>query len=187
MPVDNLKLYNQRCEFLRKHGKGHEVERAIFNALNVVYAITIDSAITIDFGHVPVEDFGHDFSKDGKFRLVKTMPPLTGCHKFDIVPILKSSEDPICSEEMFRRARELGAGFIGQTEAEKILKHQEKIPRDRRNQFILFTGTTWESTRDHKQYLPYIRFDGNKWVMDLLLIQYCGGLVHVLVPCKSLG
>ncbi len=186
MPVDNLTLYFQRCEFLRRIGRGQQVEVAILDALKVVYAIPTNPVLAVDFGQVP---FKNDFSEQG-FRLKSNTPPLTGHHSFDFMPILRAGEDPVSSEEMFRRVKELGGGALGQTEAEKIIEQENKdpkIPESRRDQFIIFPGTIWEYVRSGEICIPYILFDEAKWVLELMCVKQCGNLAHVLVPRRSNG
>ena len=83
----------------------------------------------------------------------------------DGISFLKKGENYINGEEMVRRARtELDANY-GQEDAEWLLEHQDQIPTEFRKFYLVFPGTIWRGSRGRRS-VPYLYWDGDRWVLD---------------------
>jgi hypothetical protein len=91
--------------------------------------------------------FAYDKAKDG-WTLEADTPEaeLFEPNQLELVSFLRERESWVSGEELMRRAVELKAN-LGQRQAEYLLKHQEQIPKEWRQYYIVFTGTTWRGRR----------------------------------------
>lgn len=79
----------------------------------------------------------------------------------DLVPFLKGDEHYTGGEEMVRRAEELHAN-LGQRHAEFLLEHQEVIPPEFRDYYLVFPGTVWRA-RDGRRGVAGLCWRGERW------------------------
>ncbi|KPJ73057.1 hypothetical protein AMJ48_02330 [Parcubacteria bacterium DG_74_1] len=93
------------------------------------------------------ESFRHDNRKNG-WKLIEDaseMIPLP-VNQLALNFFLSGEEDCISGEEVIKCAKEMQVNF-GQRQAEYLLKHQEEIPEDWRQYYLLFPGTIWRTRR----------------------------------------
>mgnify|MGYP001620111609 CR=1 FL=1 len=123
------------------------------------------------FTPVPLK---YDKTKDG-WTLVEDVPfylsgqdgqPFTP----DIVEFLKPGESYVNGEVMKRRAKELNA-HLGQGHAEYLLEHQELIPKEWRDKFLVFPGTVWRDSVGDR-YVPYLYCYGDRWYLSFGWLWY---------------
>ena len=110
--------------------------------------------------------FVHDKTKDG-WTLVSDLgfnPALTSASALDLVAFLKDGESSIGGEELVSRAPGLNA-HLGQMHAEWLLERQGEIPKEFRNHYLVFPATIWRGPFSSR-YVPYLRWDGKRWILD---------------------
>lgn len=108
--------------------------------------------------------FKRDMRREGWKLLENTSRRLTSITDLEPVSFLKSGESHINGEEMVRRARiELDADY-GQEDAEYLLEHQEEIPVELRDFYLVFTGTVWEDSNGYR-CVPCLGWNGGRWYL----------------------
>ena len=111
--------------------------------------------------------FKHDKAKDGWILLEDI--PFDG-NEFipEFLEFLKPGEFEVNGDEVRRRAKKLNANR-GQHDAEWLLEHQGRIPRELRGKYLIFPGTVWLCGDSH--FIPYLRWYGDHWC----LVFFCLG------------
>ena len=121
-----------------------------------------------------------DKTKDGWKLLENTPHRIFSTNDLELVSFLKQGESSINGEEMAQRARvELDANY-GQEDAEWLLEHQNKIPAEFREYYIVFTGTIWWGSDVHR-YVPYLHWRGGRWYLNFYWIDSVWGSSDRLV------
>lgn len=98
------------------------------------------------------------------WTLFKDSPSVVSVRELEIIPFLKEEEESITSEEMCRRASELGANF-GQRQAEYLLKDRGWIPVRWQDFCLVFPGTAWRDSDGHHLYIPCLAWVGGQWCL----------------------
>jgi len=80
---------------------------------------------------------------------------------FELVSFLKKDETSISSDEMLKRAKEMGADYNQKT-AELFLANWDKIPESYREFYIIFSGTMWQDSSGDR-HVPSLRWRGERW------------------------
>lgn len=95
-----------------------------------------------------------DLRKEECILLEHAPRRITSVSDLELVTFLKEGEILIGGEELVRRARtELNANY-SQEDAEWLLDHQDEIPEEFQNFYLLFTATVWKHY-GHR-YIPYM-------------------------------
>ena len=109
-------------------------------------------------------NFKRDRRKDGWTLLEKTPRRINSI--IETVPFLKTDESSVKGEVMATRAVELDANY-GQEDAEWLLEHQDKIPAELRQFYLVFPATSWQG-RDGGRSVPFLRWRGGRWGLDFV-------------------
>lgn len=108
--------------------------------------------------------FVHDKTADG-WELVENKPRrITSIRDLELVPFLRDGEPSVIGEEMARRARVEFDADYGQHDAEYMLEYQDEIPVEFRKYYLVFTATVWVVSRRYR-YVPYLYWDGERWIL----------------------
>ena len=83
---------------------------------------------------------------------------------FDFVSFLKKGEDYIGGTELQKRAEELNAN-LGMADAEYLLEHQNLIPAELQDKYLIFAGTVLRDS-DGRFRVPCLYWDGGRWVLS---------------------
>ncbi|MBI2010890.1 MAG: hypothetical protein HYS89_01500 [Candidatus Colwellbacteria bacterium] len=83
--------------------------------------------------------------------------------RLELVSFLRRGESYVSGETMRERVREEGAS-LGQRQAEYLRVHQEEIPSEWREFYLVLPGTVWRD-RDGDLYVPYLYWHGGRWYM----------------------
>lgn len=81
--------------------------------------------------------------------------------KLELVPFLIEGKKYINREELVRRVKEQKAN-LGQRQAEYLFEHQEEIPKEWRQYYLVFTGTIWRG-RYGPRRVPCLVWRGGRW------------------------
>lgn len=116
---------------------------------------------------LPVPAFSRDMTKEG-WTLVEGFdepdPAEFSATEFEFVPILHKDETFIPGAEMRKRALQENANF-GQRFGEWLLAHPDRIPaRPGGIFYIPLPRTVWRR-RDGHLDVPYLHWDGERWVL----------------------
>lgn len=106
--------------------------------------------------------FQHDMTKEA-WELVEDVEGTQYPHQLELAPFLLKGESYIKGEELVERAKKMQAN-LGQRQAEYLLDHQDKIPEEWRQYYLVFPGTTWRG-RGGFRSVPYLRWDGERWCL----------------------
>ena len=104
----------------------------------------------------------YDKTKDG-WTLVEDVPFDGEQFTPDLVEFLKPGESYVNGEVMKQRAKELNA-HLGQGHAEYLLEHQELIPKEWRDKFLVFPGTVWQDSVGGRG-VPCLYWSGDRWYL----------------------
>ena len=145
------KFARQLNDWFRRVREGslnhEEVARAVQNIINR--------------GH----PFVNDRRKDG-WELLEDVDfsPIIA-EKLEPITFLRAGENSISGREMVRRAREELRANLGQRHAEYLLEHQQDIPKEFREYYIVFTGTVWRPPGG-RLLVACLRWRGEQWVLN---------------------
>ena len=96
------------------------------------------------------------------WEIVKDVPKtVTGV--IEVVSFLKEGEDYIDGKTLQTRAKELNAA-LGLADAEWLLEHQETIPKEAREFYLVFTGTIFRDPIGNL-VVAYLCWNGDRWVL----------------------
>ena len=127
----------------------------------------LQNAIEGRFSSVSTPIFVNDKTKDGWKLLENASRKISSIGDLELVTFLKKGENSINGKEIVRRARvELDANY-GQEDAEWLLEHQNEIPVEFREYYIVFTGTIWQHAVGHRNVL-YLHWSGRHWYLYFL-------------------
>jgi len=106
--------------------------------------------------------FSNDKTRDG-WKLIKNTekPEEIDISSLELIPFLKDKETSIKGEELVKRAKKLKAN-LGQYHAEYLLEHQEDIPEDWRDYYIVFPGTIWRGSVGFRN-VSFLYWGGSDW------------------------
>lgn len=107
--------------------------------------------------------FTYDKSADGWTLLENTKPVKLKIKDLQLSEFLKNGEISINGDEMAKRAKESGSNFR-QSEAEWLLKNQEKIPTEWQKYYIAFPGTVWRDSCGDRN-VPFLFWRGDGWYL----------------------
>jgi hypothetical protein len=107
--------------------------------------------------------FKYDKRKDGWTLLENSSRRISS--SIDAVSFLKN-ENLVKGNVMAQRAVELDANY-GQEDAEWLLEHQDMIPAELRNFYLVFPATKWRRLVGDRR-VPYLRWDGRRWRLNFL-------------------
>lgn len=79
----------------------------------------------------------------------------------ETLSFLKTNKGDVSGDGMRQRAVELGAN-LSQRHAEFLLEHQQEIPKEWREYYLVFPGTVWCDS-DGFLLVPYLRWRGERW------------------------
>ena len=107
----------------------------------------------------------YDKTKNG-WKLIENAVQSTpiDIKKFVLVFSPRGGENYINGEEMLRCSIEMKCNF-GQDVAEYFFAHQDQIPAEFRNYYLVFPGTVWRDM-DELRLVPYLGWDGDQWRLD---------------------
>lgn len=106
--------------------------------------------------------FRYDKSKDD-WKLLENTPRRLTSANIEGISFLKGTESQINGEEMVRRATGLDAN-LGQEDAEFLLEHQDEIPAELREFYLVFPGTMWQGSGEDR-FVPFLSWVGGQWVL----------------------
>lgn len=91
---------------------------------------------------------------------------LLSVNQLELVSFLFSGEGFITGEELVQRAKKMHTN-LGQRQAEYLLDHQDQIPGEWRQYYLIFPGTIWRSHHGNP-FVPYLDFDRlrGRWVLN---------------------
>lgn len=118
---------------------------------------------------VATGNFKRDMRKED-WTLLENQPRRIG-GQIAGVPFLNNGESSVNGEVVAERAVTLDANY-GQEDAEWLLGHQDMIPAELRNYFLVFPATKWRRPVGGRR-VPCLYFDGGRWCLDF------GWLDHV--------
>lgn len=129
--------------------------------------------------------FARDMTKEGWGLLEDVDEPSSiSIADLGLVSFFKDGESYVRGEEMVKRAEKFGAN-LGQRHAELLLDHQNQIPKEWRDYYLVFPGTIWRG-RDGDRYVQSLCWLGTPWNLGFLglgLDWPSGG--RLVRPCKS--
>jgi hypothetical protein len=113
--------------------------------------------------------FELDMRKEGWTLLENSPRRISGA--IDAVPFLKNGESSVKGKLMATRAVELDANY-GQEDAEWLLAHQDKIPAELREFYLVFPATKWQvlQNADDDPDVPYLFWDRYGWFLGSLCL-----------------
>ena len=116
------------------------------------------------YPNVPTPTFLRDMAKEG-WTLVEDVEgdPLSA-DNLELVSFLRRREDHVSGETMRERAKKEKAN-LGQRQAEWLLEHQEEIPSDWQNYYLVFPGTVWQASGDDLG-VPGLCWHGDGWYLS---------------------
>lgn len=128
--------------------------------------------------------FARDMRHEGYTLLEHSPRRIVSVADLELVPFLKEGEICIGGEELVIRSRgELDTNY-GQEDAEWLLEHQDEIPREFRNYYLVFPATVWRR-RDGPRFISYLGFGGGQWGAGLdRLEDDFGGYERLVRPRK---
>ena len=106
--------------------------------------------------------FVYDKRKDG-WELVENVE-LVGEPILGLAEFLQPGEDSVNGEVMVERAKALG-NCAGQLHAERLLAQQQDIPKEYRQFYLVFPGTSWRHPLGDRD-VPYLRWFGRRWGLN---------------------
>lgn len=144
------------CRLLEERGVGGQQFQLLIEQIDVLVCFTESLK--------PHVSFQRDMTKDG-WVLEEDVsgPELNSIAALETVSFVKDGEKWISSEEMIKRAKELGA-MLGQHHAEWLLERQKEIPKEWLKVYIVFPGTVWRDPGG-RLYVPYLGRDGEQWCL----------------------
>ena len=106
--------------------------------------------------------FASDKIKDG-WTLIEDVsePGEISISSLELLSFLKSGESFVSGNTMADCAKENGAN-LGQRQAEYLLSHQEDIPQEWRQYYLVFLGTVWRDA-DGYRFVPFLCRYGGQW------------------------
>ena len=106
--------------------------------------------------------FARDKIKDG-WTLIEDVsePGEISISSLELLSFLKSGESFVSGNTMADCAKENGAN-LGQRQAEYLLSHQEDIPQEWRQYYLVFPGTVWQAAHGYRG-VPCLGWDGGRW------------------------
>ncbi|MDP3093640.1 MAG: hypothetical protein Q8N16_02645 [bacterium] len=127
----------------------------------------LQKAIEGCFGGTPA--FSRDLAKSGWDVIENAQLPWPiAIANLELVSFLGKNEKYISSEEVRRRAKELGAN-LGQRHAEYLLEHHNEIPAEWQKFCLIFAGTVWRHPDDNL-YVPYLCWRGGMCDLNFFLL-----------------
>ena len=95
--------------------------------------------------------------------------------KYELLKVLKEGESYIKGEELIKRAKELNAAST-QEDFDWFLAHQEEIPREWRDYYVVFADYTQRDCRGYL-YVACLYFGGEQWDLSFRRLDgdWCGG------------
>ena len=121
----------------------------------------LQAAIEGRFGAI-TGNFKRDMGKEGWTLLENAPRRLSSV--VEGVSFLKGNESYVNGEVMVRRALvELDANY-GQEDAEWLLENPDKIPAELRKFYLVFPATVWQDSSGNR-FVPYLSWDGGRWVL----------------------
>lgn len=109
-------------------------------------------------------NFKYDKRKDG-WTLLENQPRRISS-TIEAVPFLKNGEGSVDGEVIATRAIKLDANY-GQEDAEWLLEHQDMIPVELRNFYLVFPATKWRNP-DGSRGVPYLGWSGDRWRLNFI-------------------
>jgi hypothetical protein len=116
---------------------------------------------------IPTPNLKRDMRRDGWKLLEHTPRRLTSASNLEGVAFLKAGESYILGEEMVRRARIESDTNWSQEDAEYLLEHQEEIPAELRNFYLVFTATVWEDSSG-RRLVACLFWIGEPWCLSFV-------------------
>lgn len=124
--------------------------------------------------------FLRDMKKEGWTLVEDVFNEPLQVAQLKLVSFLKPDENYIEGEEMKKRAEKKNAA-LGQRQAEYLLEHQEEIPSEWRNYYLVFPGTIWRYRHGYLD-VPCLRWYGVGWDLDFFRLGHgwddCGRLLR---------
>lgn len=118
----------------------------------------------------PTGTFKRDMRKEGWKLLKNAALRINSVSNLEFVPVLKGRETSIKGEVLEGRALELGANY-GQEDAEWLLENQEKIPKELRPFYIVFTETVWGDSVGGRN-VACLFFCGGRWYLGFTWLDH---------------
>ena len=113
----------------------------------------------------PPSGFKFDKTKDGYTLIEDT--PLEGSPRLSLSGFLEEDESRVLGETMLERgkntAEQLGK-LAGQHHLETMLEHQDEIPVEWREFYLVGAGTVWRDG-DGYRWVAYLGWNGDEWVL----------------------
>lgn len=112
----------------------------------------------------PVPNLQNDKRQNG-WTLVDHVPrSITAVSDLELVPFLRDGEKVLCGYDMMGRARyEFGAD-LGQEDGEFLLEHQDEIPAELRQFYLVFSRTVWQVSLGFL-YVSCLLFFVGRWYL----------------------
>ena len=114
----------------------------------------------------PPSGFKFDKTKDGWTLIEDTS--LEGSPRLSLSGFLEEDESRVLGETMLERgkntAEQLGK-LAGQHHLETMLEHQDEIPVEWREFYLVGAGTVWQGGLGYRS-VAYLIWDGGKWVLS---------------------
>lgn len=114
--------------------------------------------------------FSRDMRKEG-WELVEDLgrPAKVIIADLETVSFLKGNETSVSGEVMRQRAVELRAN-LGQRQAEFLLEHQQEIPKEWRNYYLIFPGTLWRDSNGFL-FVHVLHCSGERWGLRFIWLE----------------
>ena len=142
--------------------------------------VLADPIIKYSFG----PSFKFDFTKNGYDLESGPGHNMIGDLEFDLATIVQEGVNPISSDKMLLRAKELGSNLT-QLDGEELIA-KDKIPAKLRPYYIPLTGTGWVHRDSRERYVPCLDWGGRCWFVRLSSLDSgFGAFVRLLVPRKK--
>lgn len=107
-----------------------------------------------------IPTFDRDMRKEG-WTLEKDIEDKEGEFTPELLNVFKEEEQSISGEELLKRAEEKDA-CLGQRHAEAMLRQQQTIPKEWRENYLVFPGTVWVAS-DGRRFVPYLSWHVCGW------------------------
>ena len=156
--------YGQLCRRLGEVARRVDEGSVPFDTAMKSLQLIIENE-TVVGGRVSTPIFANDKTKDGWKLIENISRKITSANDLELVSFLKEKESSINGEEIVRRARvELDANY-GQEDAEWLLEHQDEIPAEFQQYYLVFTGTIWQGSVGGRG-VPFLYWSGERWCLD---------------------
>lgn len=110
------------------------------------------------------QKFQRDMAKEG-WELVEDVSEaqLLLVNQLELASFLLKGESYIQGEELVERAKKMQAN-LGQRQAEYLLDHQNEIPEEWRQYYLVFPGTIWRAHYGLRR-VPCLGWLGERWFL----------------------